>query len=114
MEEANIKLLCEIYHFKKSVEMALSQITDPTQKKKLKMACDRIGRNIDKYCDGENIPIQDLTGLDFYIGLPVNAMNLDEFDENDKLFIEAMLEPVIKEKNSPDILHEGKVFLAKK
>ena len=37
----------------------------------------------------------DLTGQSYSVGLPLQAMNLEEFDEDEPLIVTQMIEPVI-------------------
>ena len=42
-----------------------------------------------------DLNVLDLTGQPYSVGLPVQAMNLDKFDENEPLIIMQTIEPVI-------------------
>ena len=41
------------------------------------------------------LTVLDLTGQAYHVGLPVQAMNLEEFDEDEPLIISQTIEPVI-------------------
>ncbi|MGN1021819.1 MAG: hypothetical protein ACI4O7_15760 [Aristaeellaceae bacterium] len=41
------------------------------------------------------LTVLDLTGQAYHVGLPVQAMNLEEFDEDEPLLIAQTIEPVI-------------------
>lgn len=46
--------------------------------------------------------------------IPVMPLNLDEFQPDDKLFVDFTKQPVIKLKDSTEIIKEGIVILAKR
>ena len=58
----------------------------------------------------ERVPVVELSGYD--PGLPVTAVNLDEFEPDDQLIIQQILEPTILDSQN-HITHIGSVILAK-
>lgn len=82
---------------------------------KINSLCDRMDKVIKNYCDELQIEMLDYSGIEYEIGLPVDPLNLDDFEEKDiKLYINMMIEPVIKEKGTSVIIHNGKVILSDK
>jgi len=61
-----------------------------------------------------NLELLDFTGHVYETGLPVHPINLADFEAEEILVIEAMIEPVIKESNSANILKPGVVVLGKR
>lgn len=61
-----------------------------------------------------NLELLDFTGHVYETGLPVHPINLADFEAEDILVIEAMIEPVIKESNSANILKPGVVVVGKR
>lgn len=118
MDNVSIELLCEIIHFEKSLKKQFNQPIVPLaekQKKKIDLAYNRMDRVIQKCCDELQIEIQNLEGMEYEIGLPVDPLNLEDFEGEDaKLYIDTMIEPVIKEKGSSTIIRNGKAILAEK
>ena len=118
MENVSVELLCEIIHFEKSLKKQFNQptvILAEKQKKKIELAYNRMDRVIQKCCDELQIEIQNLEGMEYEIGLPVDPLNLEDFKEEAKnLYIDTMIEPVIKQKGSSTIIRNGKAILAEK
>ena len=50
---------------------------------------------MDRAVKTAGLRVIDLTGQPYSVGLPVQAMNLEEFDENEPLLISQTIEPVI-------------------
>lgn len=66
------------------------------------MDAERFSRQYEYFSDRVNravssagLTVRDLTGQAYNIGLPVQAMNLGEFDEDEPLIITQTIEPVI-------------------
>ena len=57
--------------------------------------------------------IVDYEGFSYDSGIPVTPINLDDFSENDVLYINQMIEPVIVDKKG-NVVHTGSVLLQKK
>lgn len=54
----------------------------------------------------------DYEGFPYDSGIPATPINLDDFSENDTLYISQMIEPVIVDKNG-NIVHSGTISLQK-
>lgn len=113
MEKETVDFLCEVVRFEKSIRKQLKgQQLEITKKKKIQMAYGHMDKMIQRYCDFLHVEVPEYEGLEFEIGLPVDPLNLEDFEEADTLYIETMLEPVIKEKGTSRIIRNGKAILA--
>lgn len=57
--------------------------------------------------------IVDYEGFPYDSGIPVAPINIDDFSENDTLYVSQMIDPVIVDKNG-GVMHTGTVSLQKK
>lgn len=118
MNDASIEFLCEVNRFMKLIRNQLNKqriLLMDRQISKINSLCDRMDKVIKNYCDELQIEMLDYSGIEYEIGLPVDPLNLDDFEEKDiKLYINMMIEPVIKEKGASVIIHNGKVILSDK
>lgn len=118
MNDASIEFLCEVNRFMKLIRNQLNKqriLLMDRQISKINSLCDRMDKVIKNYCDELQIEMLDYSGIEYEIGLPVDPLNLDDFEEKDiKLYINMMIEPVIKEKGTSVIIHNGKVILSDK
>ena len=118
MEKETVDFLCEVVRFEKSIRKQLKgQQLEITKKKKIQMAYGHMDKMIQRYCDFLHVEVPEYEGLEFEIGLPVDElihddMEIEDFEEEDTLYIETMLEPVIKEKGTSRIIRNGKAILA--
>ena len=115
MDNQKLDMLCEIIKFQRSVLPLLSELTmaSPAKSRKVNMAFERLNK---KDCtvlqDELNVELLDFTGSQYEEGLPLEAMNIEDFEGVDELVIANMIEPVVKEKGTSNILRNGKVILA--
>lgn len=68
-------------------------------------------KRVKRILDSVDISIIDFSGQTFDPGLPIIPINIDEFEKNDELRIEQMLEPVVMK--SGDVLKTGTAILGK-
>ncbi|WP_296956240.1 hypothetical protein [uncultured Dialister sp.] len=118
MDEEFIDLLCETIRFQKSVKKLWeSRISiDGIKNRKMDIANNRLTKKIEKLCDRLHVEIIDkeYENTEYDVGIPVDPLNLDDFDKNEKLYIGTMLEPIIKEKGTANIIKNGKAVLVAK
>jgi hypothetical protein len=68
-------------------------------------------KEVTEALEDAGLHISNLEGLPFDPGLPATPLNLDEFTENDELYVESMIEPVIM--NQYGIVKTGTITLRK-
>lgn len=115
MNEEFIDLLCETIRFKKSVEKiwnSMGNIPD-AKTRKMNIAMNRMDKKITQLCEKANIAIveKEYENMEYDVGIPVDPLNLDDFEKDDKLFIGTLLEPTIKEKGTGNVIRNGKAIL---
>lgn len=71
----------------------------------------RFAKYFNKYLNDLNLDCVDLTGTKYEPGLPVDPINLDDFNGESLLVIETMIEPVVKVLASAEVLKRGIVVL---
>ena len=113
MEKEELDFLCEVVRFEKSIEKQWKRLAgiNLLQQKKVEMSYLRLHKMIQRYCDFLRIEMPLYEGMEYEIGLPVEPLNLEDFEKSDRLYIETVLEPVIKKKDSSEIIRNGKVIL---
>ncbi len=116
MEKEDLDFLCEVVRFEKSIDKQCRRLVgfNPLQRKKMDMAYVRLHKMIRRYCEFHGIELPPYEGMEYEIGLPVEPLNLEDFETEDSLYIETVLEPVIKKSGSSEIIRNGKVLLAVK
>ena len=63
--------------------------------------------------DEAGLKLVDYEGHPYDSGIPVTPINLDDFSEEDALYISQMIEPIIIDSNG-NVVHSGTVSLQKK
>ena len=110
-----IDLICEVYRYSKSNDKLAIFVRQfqPNLYKKYESAALRLQKKLQVCLEAANVEILELSG-EYGPELPVEVLNMDDFEENDILVISEFVEPVIKEKGSSQIIKYGKVLLKKK
>ncbi len=113
MEKENLDFLCEVIRFEKSIAKQCSKAIGmtPMQRKKMDMAYSRLEKKVQAHCGFLGVEILSYEGMDYDLGLPVDPLNLEDFEEGQELFIETMLEPVIKKQGTSEVIRNGKAIL---
>ena len=113
MKKEELDFLCEVVRFEKSIEKQWKRLVgiNSLQQKKIEMSYLRLHKMIQRYCDFLGIEMPSYEGMEYEIGLPVDPLNLEDFEKSDRLYIETVLEPVIKKRDSSEIIRNGKVIL---
>lgn len=115
MDIQKLDMLCEIIRFQRSIAPIVNEaaVSSSVKTRKAQMAFDRLNKKVCAVLQEElNVEMLDFTGSQYEEGLPLEAMNIEDFEGVDNLVIVNMLEPVIKEKGTSNILRNGKVILA--
>lgn len=116
MNSKKLDILCEIVRFQKSILMQYNEVSllSPAKGKKIKLAFERFDKKVVKSLQDElNVDLIDITNSMYEEGLPVEPMNAEDFEGEDYLIISNMLEPIVKERGTSNIIRQGKVILAK-
>lgn len=109
-----LNFLCETMRFVHSLEKAHLGIMGLTINKKFNSAENRIKKKIIDFQKIMDVKICEYTGSLYTPELPVEALNLDDFTEEQELFIVETIEPTIMELGNSHILRFGKVLVSDK
>lgn len=89
-----VDIMSETYRFKKVFLKAMSKL-DVNDQQKYDSQFAWFTKRVDKAAENAGLSIMDLTGQEYDPGMSVTALNIEDFDPDDELFVEQMMEPVI-------------------
>lgn len=109
-----IDLLCETYRYSSFMYRVtrFGVANQLNNGKRIDGAFNRINKKVLEMQNILGVEIITLSGA-YQPELPVTPLNIDDFEVDDKLVIDEMIEPVIKEQGSSKVLRMGKVMLKK-
>lgn len=110
-KDAMIDFMCETIRFVKSMQKSSLALFDETYKKRTDSALNRMKKKIQGIQEVLNVECIDFLGSPFSVEIPVEALNAEDFGENDVLVICETIEPTVKEKDSSNIIRNGKVLV---
>jgi len=93
-EEAIIKLIVENWRLTKLFQKVTSKL-DPSEQNRYVNQLRYFQKTIENSLQDVNMKIVHLEGQKYDSGMAVSPMNIDEFEEEDPLIIEQVLEPLI-------------------
>ncbi len=91
---AIIALAKESFRFNSTFENMMMKLDEPNRKK-YRSSYPWFRRKIQDVIEEAGLQIVDLTDQKYEQGMSVTVMNMDDFDENDELFVDQMIEPII-------------------
>lgn len=94
MQLAIAEIAAESWRFKLALNKALKKM-DVMDAERFSRQYDYFESRVTTAMSMANLTILDLTGQAYDVGLPIQAMNLDEFDEDEPLIVSQTIEPVI-------------------
>lgn len=103
-----IEIAIEAWRFQRVFINAMSKL-DAIESNKYLNQYKYFFRKVEAALENANIRIVNVEGQKYDIGLPVTPLNLDDFDKNDNLIIEQMLEPILM--SDEKLIHQGTVIL---
>ena len=106
-----INIAIEAWRFRQVFESAMNKL-DPTESRKYLSKYNWFQRKVNDALTTAGLRCIDLEGQEYTEGLPVFPINIDDFDSEDWLYIEKMLEPIIMENDH--LMKSGTVILGKK
>ena len=86
----------EAWRFRKTFEKAMSKL-EPEEGQKTISKFNWFMKKMNDALNSAGMRYVNLEGQEFSEGLPISPINIDDFEPNDKLLIEQMLEPIIME-----------------
>lgn len=103
-------IACELYRFRRVFSKAISKLDADEQGKYMSQFA-WFSKRVDKAVDSAGLRILDVKGQLFDPGMAVTALNIEDFDTSDELYIEQMMEPIIMKGDS--IQKTGTVILGR-
>ena len=100
----------ELYRFRRVFSKAISKLDADEQGKYMSQFA-WFSKRVDKAVDSAGLRILDVKGQLFDPGMAVTALNIEDFDTVDELYIEQMMEPIIMKGDS--IQKTGTVILGR-
>lgn len=109
VETALLRLVLESWRFSKVFERAAGEM-DPAKAKRYLGRLDWYTRQLEVALGVLGCHVAELAGLEYSEGLPLTALNMEEFTADDRLVVDYMLEPTIVREGG-DIVHTGTAML---
>lgn len=107
-----VDLIVEEYRFLKSYVSLMNKVLSD-EKSKYKSVYDFHVRKIQDIMAECNLKIVDLEGKKYDEGLSITPLNIEDFDKNDVLIVQQVIEPLIISTNNGSIIKSGTVMLSK-
>ncbi len=100
----------ELYRFRRVFDKAISKLDSDEQGKYMSQFA-WFSKRVDKAMNKAGLRILDVEGQLFDPGMAVTALNIEDFETTDELYIEQMMEPIIMKGDS--IHKTGTVILGR-
>jgi hypothetical protein len=98
----------EIWRLPRMMEKLMAKI-DLDEQKRYESQFGWFNKKAMEFLQSEGITIASLEGIPFDVGMPISPINIDDFNKDDELVIEQVLEPVIIQNGR--VLKTGSVIL---
>ena len=105
-----VDIAVEAWRFRRVFEKAMQKMEINDRKKYLSQFA-WFTKKIDAALENANLRTVNLKGELYDVGMAVSAVNIDEFEPDDRLFVAQMLEPIIMDSTS--IIKIGTVVLGR-
>ena len=106
------ELLVEEFRFIKSYISAVNKLY-PEERQKYQSAYEYHINMLNNFSEKMKMKIVKLDGLPYDDGLSIKALNIEDFDKDDTLIIEQVIEPLIISSENGSIIKSGSVILKK-
>ena len=94
LQQAIAEIAAESWRFEQALKKVLNHM-DVMEADRFSRQYGYFSSKVDRAIAAAGLNVLNLVGQVYSVGLPVQAMNLEEFDEDDELIITRMIEPVI-------------------
>lgn len=105
-----VDLIVESWRLNRFTKNLADHTNDPKIQKRAFNQINRFEKCIQTALDTHNLNIIDFTGTPYETGLPILPINLGDFNVEDKLVIEMMIEPTIKIADTAEIIKKARQF----
>ena len=109
LQMAIAEIAAESWRFEQALQKVLGRM-DVMEAERFSRQYKYFSSRVDRAVASAGLKVLNLSGQPYDVGLPVQAMNLEEFDEEDELIITQMIEPVIILNGS--VIKTGMVMVA--
>lgn len=109
--DALISLAKESFRFNATFENILRKLDEPNQKR-YRSSYPWFKKKIQDVIEEAGLQIVDLTDQKYEQGMSVTVMNMGDFNEDDELFVDQMIEPIITSKSG--LVSSGVVLLRRR
>ena len=109
-KESMISIVLESWRFLKQAERLASKVT-LSEKRRFESSYNWYIKRLESSLNNVGITIINVEGSKYNVGLAVTPLNLLEFQPEDTLYVEQMLEPILMENGT--ILHTGIVIVGR-
>ena len=110
LENSLITIASELFRFQKVFEKAISKI-EIDDRSKYTSQFSWFSKKVTKALEDANLRILNLEGQLYDPGAAVTPLNLDDFENEDKLYISQMIEPIIMKEDT--VIKTGTVILGR-
>ncbi|MDR2405339.1 MAG: hypothetical protein LBE27_03110 [Deltaproteobacteria bacterium] len=110
LENSLIRIAVETWRFDKVFKRVVNKL-ERTDRSRYEGHFNWLLKEVQNALEQSGLYVNNLEGLPFDPGLPATPLNLDEFTEEDELFVDTMIEPVIM--NERGIVKTGTITLRK-
>ena len=110
LQNSLTSIASELFRFQGVFEKAISKLELDERNKYLSQYA-WFSKKVTKALESANLRIINLSGQAYDPGMAVTPLNIDEFDENDILYIQQVIEPIIMRDET--IIKPGTVVLGR-
>ena len=96
LKQAIISMAVEAWRFRRTFETAMSKL-DAGESQKYLSKFGWFQKKVNDALESAGLRIENLEGMEYIDGLPLTPINIDEFEPEERLYIEQMVEPIIME-----------------
>lgn len=110
LKENLVAIATELFRFEKTFKKAISKLEiDDHNKYASQFAW--FEKRVTKALDDSGLHLVNIEGQLYDPGMAVTPLNIDEFETDDKLYVEQMIEPIIMSENA--VIKTGTVILGR-
>ena len=108
-----VDLIIESWRFNRFAQNFVENTDDPKFQKRAFNQIKRLEKSVQSALEAYNLNVVNFTGEKYEPGLPILPINLGDFNADDELVIEMMIEPTIKIADTAEIVRKGAAVLKK-
>ena len=108
-----VDLIIESWRFNRFAQNFVENTDDPKFQKRAFNQIKRLENSVQSALEAYNLNVVNFTGEKYEPGLPILPINLGDFNADDELVIEMMIEPTIKIADTAEIVRKGAAVLKK-